>query len=138
MKLAFCALAVLPLTFFAEGGLPNQPYIYVEGKAELEKPADMATLRFDVVARAADEQKANAEVQGKANKVLELAKERKIPNDDVIAGSLRSEPRFEIQENYQKARQAHRVHRHATFRSESARRGELSEADGRPHSRHRR
>jgi uncharacterized protein YggE len=55
-----------------------------------------------VVARAADQQKANAEAQGKANKVLELTREKGIANDDVIAENLRSEPRFENDENYQK------------------------------------
>jgi len=48
---------------FADGGLPNQLYLYVEGKAEIEKPTDMVTLRFDLVARNADQTKANQEVQ---------------------------------------------------------------------------
>jgi uncharacterized protein YggE len=102
MKLLLFVLLILPGVLFAQGGLPNQPYIYVEGKAEIEKPADMVTLRFEVVARAPNEQKANAEVQAKANKVFELAKERKISNEDVIAESLRSEPQFENEENYQR------------------------------------
>jgi uncharacterized protein YggE len=102
MKLLLFVLLILPGVLFAQGGLPNQPYIYVEGKAEIEKPADMVTLRFEVVARAPNEQKANAEVQAKANKVFELTKERKISNEDVIAESLRSEPQFENEENYQR------------------------------------
>lgn len=102
MKCLLLPLLVFPLSVLAEGGLPSQPYIYVEGKAEVEKPADMVTLRFEVVARAADEQKANAEVQAKANKVLELAKDRKISNDDVIAESLNSQPQFENEDNYQR------------------------------------
>ena len=102
MKLLLLILLILPGILLAQGGLPSQPYIYVEGKAEIEKPADMVTLRFDVVARAPDEQKANAQVQTKANKVFELTKEQKISNEDVIAESLRSEPQFENEENYQK------------------------------------
>jgi uncharacterized protein YggE len=62
MRAILFSLLALPGILFAESGLPNQPYIYVEGKAESEKPADMVTLRFEVVARASDEQKANATV----------------------------------------------------------------------------
>jgi uncharacterized protein YggE len=102
MKLVHLALITFPICVFADSGLPNQPYIYVQGKAEVEKPADFVTLRFDVVARATDETKANAEVQLKANKVFALAKEQKIPNADVIAESLRSEPQYENEETYQR------------------------------------
>jgi hypothetical protein len=45
----------------------GQTYIYVEGKAEIEKPADMMTLRFDLVGRAPQQPKANEDVQAKAN-----------------------------------------------------------------------
>ena len=63
MKTLFFFLLTLPGILLAQAGLPTQPYIYVEGKAEVEKPADMVTLRFEVVARAPDEQKANTTVQ---------------------------------------------------------------------------
>jgi uncharacterized protein YggE len=65
----------LPIRVFAEGGLPDKPYIYVEGKAEIEKTADMVTLRFDLVARNPDQSKANQEVQARANKILALLNE---------------------------------------------------------------
>lgn len=101
MKLSLIFVALLPLTAVAEDGLPNHPYIYVEGKAEMAKSADMVILHFNVVARAAEEQKANLEAQGKANKVFDLLRGRKIPNADVIAESLQSEPQFETGENGQ-------------------------------------
>ncbi|MBA3762601.1 MAG: hypothetical protein M3505_01950 [Verrucomicrobiota bacterium] len=47
MKSVLLAWLALPLSVLAGSGLPDQPYIYVVGKAELEKPADMVTLRFD-------------------------------------------------------------------------------------------
>jgi uncharacterized protein YggE len=94
-KLVLLALASLPLSVLAQGGLPDKPYIYVEGKAEIEKPADMVTLRFDLVARNADQAKANQEVQGKATKIFALLKERKIEDNDVIAADIKSEPQFE-------------------------------------------
>ncbi|MEY2558261.1 MAG: uncharacterized protein QOE34_1686 [Verrucomicrobiota bacterium] len=92
------ACLALPASLFAEGGLPNQPYIYVEGKAEIEKPADMVTLRFDLVARNLDQPKANQEVQAKANKIFALLKERKIAEIDVIAADLKSEPLYSKEE----------------------------------------
>ena len=100
MKRLVYIAALLPLTVFAQGGLPTQPYIYVEGKAEVEKPADMATLRFDVVSRSPDEKKANADVQAKANAVFDLVKSRGIANADVLAESLRSQPQFENGQDY--------------------------------------
>src|SRR5947209_5903238 len=95
MKLLTLLLSLLPVIALAEGGLPNQPYIYVEGKAEIEKPADMVTLRFHLVARNADQTKANQEVQAKANKIISLLNDRKIGENDVIATDLRSEPLYE-------------------------------------------
>lgn len=102
MKIAFCTLALLPLSLLAQTGLPGQPYIYVQGKAEIEKPADMVTLRFNVIGRAPTERKANAEAQEKANKVFDLVKTGKITNDDVIAETVLSEPQFQSEENYQR------------------------------------
>src|SRR5437762_13962919 len=84
MKLFLLALLGLPASLLAGDGLPTQPYIYVEAKAEIEKPADIVTLRFNVVGRAAEQPKANQDVQAKANKVFELLKSRRIAQTDVI------------------------------------------------------
>jgi uncharacterized protein YggE len=97
-KLVLLAFASLPLSVLAQGGLPDKPYIYVEGEAAIEKPADMVTLRFDVVARHPDQAKANQEVQAKANKIFALLKERKIAEHDVIAADLKSEPQYADEE----------------------------------------
>src|SRR3954469_13381789 len=94
-KLVLLAVASLPLSVFAQGGLPDKPYIYVEGKAEIEKAADMAVLRFDLVARNADQTKANQDVQTKANKIFAMLNERKIAETDVVASDIKSEPQFE-------------------------------------------
>jgi uncharacterized protein YggE len=95
MKILFLTLLAFPGLLLAQSGLPDNPYIYVEGRAEVEKPADMVTLRFDLVARNSDQAKANQEVQTKAAKILALADERKIAKADVIASDLRSEPQYE-------------------------------------------
>src|ERR1700719_4537605 len=98
MKLLLLLCLVIPTTLLAQSGLPSQPYLYVQGRAEIEKPADMVTLRFDLVARNADQTKANQEVQAKANKIFALLKERKIGENDVIAADLKSEPQYEKEE----------------------------------------
>ena len=94
-KLVLLALASLPLSVLAQGGLPDKPYIYVQGEAEIEKPADMVTLRFELVARHPEQAKANQEVQAKANKIFALLTERKIAENDIIATDLKSEPQYE-------------------------------------------
>src|SRR5437762_11813277 len=99
-KLVLLACASLPLSAFAQGGLPDKPYIYVEGKAEIEKPSDMVTLRFDLVARSADQAKVNQDVQNKANKIFALLNDKRIAETDVVASDLKSEPQFEKNEEY--------------------------------------
>jgi uncharacterized protein YggE len=99
MKISLFVLLILPGILLADGGLPNQPYIYVEGKAEIEKLADMVTLRFDLVTRNTDQAKANQEVQAKASKVLALIDSKKIATNDVIAQDLRSEAEYQEDEN---------------------------------------
>ncbi len=99
MKILLFLLLILPGMLFAQGGLPNQPYIYVEGKAEIEKPADMVTLRFDLVTRNVDQAKANQEIQTKASKVLALMDSKKIAESDVIAQDITSAPEYQEDEN---------------------------------------
>jgi uncharacterized protein YggE len=103
MKLLLLSLA-LPITLLAQGGLPSQPYLYVEGKAEIEKPADMVTLRFDLVARNADQTKTNQEVQAKAVKILASLDQKKIPQTDVVTSDLKSEPQYENEEESSRKR----------------------------------
>src|SRR4051812_38715242 len=98
MKCFLIALLALPISAFAQGGLPNQPYIYVEGQAEIEKPPELVTIRFDLVTRNADPAKANQDVQAKATKILGLLDERKIAQKDVVATDVRSEPEYEREE----------------------------------------
>jgi uncharacterized protein YggE len=100
--LVVCAFALVPLTVVAAGsevaglaGLPNQPFLYVEGKAEIEKAPDLISLHFDISGRNADQGKANQEVQAKAKKLFALLKEAKIEDRDVVAQDLRSEPEYQ-------------------------------------------
>jgi uncharacterized protein YggE len=94
-RLVLLTFISLPSSLFAQGGLPDQPYIYVEGKVVIEKPVDIVTLNFDVVARNPDQAKGNQEVQAKAKKILALLDERKIAPNDLIAAAIKSEPQFE-------------------------------------------
>lgn len=96
MKIAAAlALASIPLSVFAADGLPNQPYIYVKGSAEAEKPPDVVTLRFALVARAPEQVKANADVQARAAKVFDLLNKRNIAKNDTDAPDLSSEAKFD-------------------------------------------
>jgi uncharacterized protein len=99
MKRFLFSLIIFPISVLAEGGLPDKPYIYVVGKAEVGKPADMVELHFNVVVRGPDEGKVNQEVQNKANKIMALLDSKKVPTDDVIAETLKSEPEFEYSDN---------------------------------------
>ncbi|PYK57363.1 MAG: hypothetical protein DME43_15370 [Verrucomicrobia bacterium] len=104
MKIFVFALLSLPMSLLGEGGLPSQPYIYVVGKAGVEKTADIVILRFDLVARAPDQVKANDEVQARAAKVFALLNDRKISQNDVIAEEIKSEAEFEQTETYPRSR----------------------------------
>jgi uncharacterized protein YggE len=104
MKHFVLLLLAFPLSVLADGGLPNQPYIYVKATSGVEKPADLVVLRFDLVGRAPDQVKANADVQTRATKVFALLGERKITQNDVIAEQVRSEADFEQTEGYPRNR----------------------------------
>lgn len=97
-RFLFFSLVVLPISLYAQG-LPDKAYIYVVGRAEVAKTADMVELHFDVVTRGPDETKVNQDVQSKANKVLALLDSKKVPTDDVVAETLKSQPEFEQQDN---------------------------------------
>lgn len=103
-RLFFLSLVLFPISAFAQGGLPDKPYIYIEGRAEIQKPADIAILTFDLVVRAADQPKANEQLQSTANKIFALLKERKIRENDIVAENLTSEPEFEQEETYPRRR----------------------------------
>lgn len=88
-------LVILPISLFAGGGLPDKPYIYVQGRVDFEKDPDMVTIFCRVVAHNPDAAKANQEVQVKATKVLAMCDEKKIAKKDVAAQDIRSEPDYE-------------------------------------------
>ena len=109
--LVVCAFALFPLTVVAAvtevaglAGLPNQPFLYVEGKAQIEKEPDLISLHFDISGRNADQGKANQEVQEKAKKLFALFKQAKIEDRDVVAQDLQSEPEYERDETDEKKR----------------------------------
>ena len=97
-RLLFIILA-LPLSVFAQGGLPSQPYLYVTGNAYIEKPADIALLRFNLVVRNAEQMKANQDVQAQAKGILALLAERKVAKADIIAEDLKSDPLYEDEDS---------------------------------------
>ncbi len=79
------SLLLVPISILAGDGLPDKPYIYIEGKAEVQKPPDVVTLDLELVTGAPDQPKANQDVQSRANKMIALLKGKKIAEDDIIA-----------------------------------------------------
>jgi uncharacterized protein len=100
--LVVCVFALVPLAVFAETtnltGLPNQPFLYIEGKAETKKAPDIITMGISIEGRNLDQGKANQEVQAKAKKVFALLKEAKIEDRDVVAQDLSSNAEYERDE----------------------------------------
>lgn len=94
-RVLLLSLLVIPISVLADGGLPDKPYIYVEGTAEVQKPADVVTLGFELVCRAADQPKANEQLQAGGTKVFSVLKESKINDTEIIAESIRTGPEFE-------------------------------------------
>jgi hypothetical protein len=101
-RFLFLALAIFPISVFAGSGLPDKPYIYVEGQATIENPADEASIHFTVVAHNPDVVKANQEVQANVAKLLKFLDEKKIAKTDVIAENLHAEPEYDREENSSK------------------------------------
>jgi uncharacterized protein YggE len=99
MKKFALFLTLIPISLFADGGLPTQPYIY-RGDADTGKPPDTVIMRFDLVACAPDQSKANSDVQARAAKIFALLDQRKIARTDVVAQQVRSEADFEQSEGY--------------------------------------
>src|SRR6266478_58481 len=103
-RFLFFSLFIVPISVFAEGGLPDKPYIYVQGKVDFEKDPDMVTIFCNVVAHNPDVAKANQEVQEKATKGLAMCDANKIARKDVAAQGIRSEPDYEENEKGEKNR----------------------------------
>ena len=99
-RFLFFSLIALPIPVLAQGGLPDRPYIYVKGEADVKKAPDVITCRFELAATAPEQPNANQEVQSKANKIFAMLKERKIADNDVVAENIQSRPEFEQEENY--------------------------------------
>ncbi len=79
---------LFPLCASAEGGLPDRPYIYVEGIGKIQREADTVRLSFTLNSF---DQKLNAatkKVQDKANKVFVLLDTEKIAPKDVVSESI--------------------------------------------------
>lgn len=95
MRLFLFAALCLPLCALADAGLPNQPYIYVQGTGEVQRPPDRVTLSFKLGSRDGDQAAANKKLQRSANAVLTLLDHEKVAEKDVVAESLSSEMEYE-------------------------------------------
>lgn len=84
----------VPSVLFAQGGLPSEPYIYVEGKAQITREPDIVTLGFTLGVRDANQTAAGEQMRVQAAKVFALLDGEKIAEKDVVAESIRSEPEY--------------------------------------------
>ncbi|MGH8092711.1 MAG: SIMPL domain-containing protein [Chthoniobacterales bacterium] len=94
MKIVALLLMGFTVCALGDSGLPSQPYIYSEGTANTEKPADFVKLSFRVTGRNASRAKANTAVQADVRKAIELLKTVKVSEKDIIAENLTSEPLY--------------------------------------------
>lgn len=94
MKFLLPTLAVLSSLAFADG-LPTVPYLYVQGSAEVEKKADLVSLRFKLAETNKEVAVANKAVQAQAVKVFDLLKATGIADEDAIASGITSEAEHE-------------------------------------------
>lgn len=99
MKFLLLALAALTSFAFADG-LPTVPYLYVQGSAEVEKKADLVSLRFKLAETNKEVAVANKAVQAQAVKVFELLKATGIADEDVIASGVNSDAEYEDGQGY--------------------------------------
>lgn len=94
------ASLIVPVSVFAGSGVPDRPYICVDGYAEVQKPADMLTMKFDLVGTGQDLPKANEDAQSRATKLFAMLKSYKIADNDIVAEQIRTEPQFESEEKF--------------------------------------
>ena len=94
MRILLPVFAVLTSLAFADG-LPTVPYLYVQGSAEVEKKADLVSLRFKLSETNKEVSAANKAVQAQAAKVFELLKATGIADGDVVADEISSDAEFE-------------------------------------------
>ena len=99
MKILLPVLVAIASFAFADG-LPTVPYLYVQGSAEVEKKADMVSLRFKLSEVNKEVAAANKAVQAQAAKVFELLKATGIADEDVIASEISSDAEYEEGQGY--------------------------------------
>lgn len=91
----FLALFIALTPFVLADALPNVPYLFVQGSAEVERKADSVWLKFALSVTDADVTKANGAVQKQASKVFALLKAAEIPDEDVIASDILSDNEYD-------------------------------------------
>lgn len=96
LALALVALAA-PLAAQGSGSIPDLPFVFSTGTAELEVVPSLARLRFDVAAFDADAATARARVRKASEKVIEICRANDVPEVDVLAYTLEKE--FEYDDN---------------------------------------
>ena len=85
----FMFAAVLAVTVNA--GMPDFPFIFVEGYAKKEIPPDMAQINFYLETRSADVAEAISAMDDQSKVILKYLYDRKIEASDIIAHRIQKE-----------------------------------------------
>ncbi len=92
-SLVFLSL-LLPSLAYADG-MPTGPYIQVSGHGEEHVAPDMLTVSLTLEKTSVDASAARADVEGRAAKVLALARKLGLADKDIRAPAVTVEPRYE-------------------------------------------
>src|SRR6185503_1433999 len=87
-------LCLMPVAALADGP-PRDPYIQVGGHGELQVAPDMAYLSLSLDKTATDAKAARADVEGRAAKVIALARKLGIADKDIEAPAVTVYPEYQ-------------------------------------------
>jgi hypothetical protein len=95
MRTLLLTLSLLVPVLAVADGLPTAPYIQVNGHGELQVAPDMAYISLSLEKTSLDAKAARADVEGRAAKVIALARQLKIADKDIDAPSVTVYPEYD-------------------------------------------
>ncbi len=87
MNKTIVIVAALSLSTFAysQSALPDFPFVFAQGEADIKLPPDIAHISFTVLAYEADPEKARLVVRERTGQILDFISFLKIKQEDVVA-----------------------------------------------------
>ena len=90
LTILFLILLAIPQVTFSDDW-PSDPFLVVEGKAQIEVPPEQATIKLNVVAFEKESEVAVSTVQQQDARVLEVLEKFDVPADAITSYSLRKD-----------------------------------------------